>query len=308
MTITEKRAECKKNGLVYDVKTKKCRQRKKRKQVTKATSPKAKPVKPKIKKMTVAEKRAECKKNGLVYDVKTKKCRQRKKRQTVNKATAANPVKPVKLTLLGNCRKERLEYLKKGKPEYFTKQIETVSHSKVKSMIEQNKFIYRVVKKNVFCKFEKSYLKGKMPFYITEWGQLKSNEPSKIWNYIRKQKKDCGQLGPFSASWGTKLANIKGYLSAYGYSQPVYVLKLDLARILNKNYKIARAKKAIEWCRNGLSCLEYMHKNFDFILDRNDSELIMTEKFLKSRRNVELPFIVLDKTMKPISFEKSLCK
>ena len=258
--------------------------------------------------MTIAEKRAECKKNGLVYDVKTKKCRQRKKRQTVNKATAANPVKHVKLTLLGNCRKERLEYLKKGKHEYFTKQIETVSLSKVKSMIEQNKFIYRVVKKNVFCKFEKSYLKGKMPFYITEWGQLKSNEPSKIWNYIRKQKKDCGQLGPFSASWGTKLANIKGYLSAYGYSQPVYVLKLDLASILNKNYKIARAKKAIEWCRNGLSCLEYMHKNFDFILDRNDSELIMTEKFLKSRRNVELPFIVLDKTMKPISFEKSLCK
>ena len=27
-----------------------------------------------------------------------------------------------------------------------------------------------------------------MPFYITEWGQLKSNEPSKIWNDIRKQK------------------------------------------------------------------------------------------------------------------------
>ena len=65
MTIAEKRAECKKNGLVYDVKTKNCRQRKKRKQVTKATSPKAKPSKPskpKVKKITIAEKKAECKK------------------------------------------------------------------------------------------------------------------------------------------------------------------------------------------------------------------------------------------------------
>ena len=43
------------------------------------------------------------------------------------------------------------------------------------------------------------------------------------------KKKDCGQLGPFSASWGTKLANIEGYLLAYGQSQPVYVFEIKFS-------------------------------------------------------------------------------
>ena len=108
-------------------------------------------------KRSLLPKKAECKKNGLVYDVKTKNCRQRKKKQTVNKTTAANPVK---LTLLGNCRKERLEYLKKGIPEYFTKQIETVSLSKVKSIIEQKINLYiELLKKMYFVNLKKIILK-----------------------------------------------------------------------------------------------------------------------------------------------------
>ena len=62
-TVAEMRAECRKQGLVYDTKTKKCRP-------------------------SVAEMRAECRKQGLVYDTKTKKCRPSLRGK---KAAAAKP-------------------------------------------------------------------------------------------------------------------------------------------------------------------------------------------------------------------------
>ena len=65
--MKEERKKCREKGLVYDVKTKKCRERKRNKKTVK------KPI---------SEIRKECREKGLVYDVKTKKCRERKRTRT----------------------------------------------------------------------------------------------------------------------------------------------------------------------------------------------------------------------------------
>jgi hypothetical protein len=94
-TIKQIRAECKEQGLVYDVPTKKCRENKKkskrkspvrksparkskarrvnRNRKSPKKSPKRSP------KKTIKQIRAECKEQGLVYDVPTKKCRENMK-------------------------------------------------------------------------------------------------------------------------------------------------------------------------------------------------------------------------------------
>ena len=59
MTIKEKRDECKKKGLVYDTKTKRCR---KSKRIKKSKSPK----KSRKKKMTIKKKRDKLIKNQLI--------------------------------------------------------------------------------------------------------------------------------------------------------------------------------------------------------------------------------------------------
>ena len=79
-TIKEKRASCKRNGKVYDIKTKRCRESK----VKKKTPVRSKSV---PKKMTVKQKRASCKRSGKVYDVKTKRCRESKVKKKSKKKT-----------------------------------------------------------------------------------------------------------------------------------------------------------------------------------------------------------------------------
>lgn len=63
--MKEERKKCREKGLVYDMKTKKCRPNKRNKKTVKKT---------------ISEIRKECREKGLVYDVKTKKCRERKRR------------------------------------------------------------------------------------------------------------------------------------------------------------------------------------------------------------------------------------
>jgi hypothetical protein len=83
-TVAQIRAECKKQGLVYDTKTKKCRSR--IKYIPKGVSNTSRSLRPPHyttffpKKKTVAELRALCKAAGLVYDTKTKRCRKSKKK------------------------------------------------------------------------------------------------------------------------------------------------------------------------------------------------------------------------------------
>ena len=76
-TIAQIRKECKEQGLVYDVKTKRCRESKRKKKSPKSKSP----TKKKKKGHTIAQIRKECKEQGLVYDVKTKRCRESKKKK-----------------------------------------------------------------------------------------------------------------------------------------------------------------------------------------------------------------------------------
>jgi hypothetical protein len=97
-TVAQRRKECKAQGLVYDTKTKRCRESKrKRRKSPKRKSPKRKSPKrkspkrksPKRKssrrkkspKKTVAQRRKECKAQGLVYDTKTKRCRESKRKR-----------------------------------------------------------------------------------------------------------------------------------------------------------------------------------------------------------------------------------
>ena len=77
-------------GLVYDAKTKKCRESKRKKKKKSPVKAKKSPTKAKkspakkaskAKKKTVAQLRKECKEQGLVYDAKTKKCRESKRKK-----------------------------------------------------------------------------------------------------------------------------------------------------------------------------------------------------------------------------------
>jgi len=87
LTLKQRRANCKKKGLVYDPKLGKCRSRKlpkkksrvkksrvKKSRVKKSRVKKSRVKKSRVKRKTVKQLRAECKAKGLVYDPKTKKC------------------------------------------------------------------------------------------------------------------------------------------------------------------------------------------------------------------------------------------
>jgi hypothetical protein len=80
-TVAQLKKECKEQGLVYDAKTKKCRESKRKKKSP--VKAKKSPVKKasKAKKKTVAQLKKECKEQGLVYDAKTKKCRESKRKK-----------------------------------------------------------------------------------------------------------------------------------------------------------------------------------------------------------------------------------
>ena len=88
-TIKQSRSKCKKQGLVYDIKTKKCRPRSpnrksrakksraKKSRAKKSRGKKSRGKKSRAKKSRgklLKELREECKKQGRVYDPKTKKC------------------------------------------------------------------------------------------------------------------------------------------------------------------------------------------------------------------------------------------
>jgi hypothetical protein len=83
-TVAQLRKECKEKGLVYDAKTKKCRESKRKKKAKKSPAKAAS----KAKKKTVAQLKKECKKQGLVYDAKTKKCRESKRKKKAKKSPA----------------------------------------------------------------------------------------------------------------------------------------------------------------------------------------------------------------------------
>ena len=89
MTIKEKRSMCKRQGKVYDVKTKRCRESK-----VKSKGASKSPANKRSKSLTVAQKRSMCKRQGKVYDVKTKKCRESKvKSKSPVKRRSKSPVK-----------------------------------------------------------------------------------------------------------------------------------------------------------------------------------------------------------------------
>lgn len=94
-TIKQIREECKEQGLVYDIPTKKCRESKKKgkgprkpvgKSPTKPRRARNRRAPRKSPKKTIKQIREECKEQGLVYDAPTKKCRESKKGKGTRKS------------------------------------------------------------------------------------------------------------------------------------------------------------------------------------------------------------------------------
>lgn len=167
-TIAQIKSECKKKGLVYDSKTKKCRKSKK-------TSPKKRSAtiknKPKMEeklvikapKQTIAQIKAECKKKGLVYDTKTKTCRPSKKTSAkvptkVIKKPSSSPKKNKNISkpliqpkLKDGCEKQiTKKYTERNSPPY--KANECCGHIKVGN--DGNDYI-SLPDKNMVCRWKK---------------------------------------------------------------------------------------------------------------------------------------------------------
>jgi len=173
---------------------------------------------------------------------------------------------------------------------------------KILENIEDGRYVYRVVGYEDFMRFEESYDEKQMPLYVSRWTDINNTKNGNIWNKIRPSS--CGVLGPFSASWATSSKTIKGYVATYKEIYgTVFMLKLDLKELLrrNKKFKILQIDigSPLLSCAKGIACLGYLHNNNDFII--NDlgkqnifDEIIMTEKFLKSKYNNDLPMEIIE--------------
>ena len=135
MTLKELRAECRKKGLIYDLKKKDCREKKKRNtKTTTKTSPPA--LKPHVKKPTLKELREMCSKRGYVLDPKTKICRPSKTKKrtggSIKSLREACKLKGLVLdTKTKKCRESKRK--KKKKPV-------TTSHTKIGRANHTRKF------------------------------------------------------------------------------------------------------------------------------------------------------------------------
>jgi len=175
-------------------------------------------------------------------------------------------------------------------------------HEKILENIDEGKYVYRVVPYDDFMRFKKFYNKRKMPLYVSRWTKINNTKKGNIWNKILGH---CGVLGPFSASWATSPETIQGYINTYkGRFGAVIMLKLNLKELLerNKNFKVLQIDidSPLLSCNTGIACLGYIHNNNDFIIDdlgerKNHifSEIIMTEKFLNSEYNNDLPMEII---------------
>lgn len=165
-------------------------------------------------------------------------------------------------------------------------------------VIQDGKYIYRVISEDNYMKYKDIFEGGKMPKYISSWSSINNNNNSNNnWN----KAKHCGVLGLYSASWGIKEKYISGYIDAYKGENPrksVYVLRLNLEKLITNRNKLScfqlDRNLNLQSCVEGKYCLQYLSNMYDFIIDdtgREDipfTEFLMTEKFLESENNNDL--------------------
>jgi hypothetical protein len=145
-TFAQIKAECKADGLVYDMYTKKCRPSKRISNTKNVPQTKTvSKIKSKSPKKTVAQIKEECKADGLVYDRYTKKCRPSKRishtktvpqTKTVSKIKSKSPKKTV-AQIKEECKADGLvydRYTKKCRPSKRISHTKTVPQTRADAL------------------------------------------------------------------------------------------------------------------------------------------------------------------------------